>query len=230
MAPRWGYWAKDVAFMQAAEHPRFARLRRAWPNLADSPDERWQVQPHPNGGAIVVWPGHQDSSGVALETFGTTRETHDGLVYYPSLEAPTKEDLIRPEQHRPTGTWLQLTSGHELFVALAIATPREMVLRAGGGIAFGKYQNEYGILGHELWEPFCGGQGIDPTDPRLARLLFLSIQQSYYVTEEMVEDLPWLSSSDIRPMVHAIQGVNPKASAAAPAGSASADPTTQTSP
>lgn len=230
MAARWGYWAKDVPFMQAAEHPSFARLRRGWPNLADSPGERWQVQQHPNGGALVVWPGIQDASTVPLEALGTPRVTHDGLVYYPSRVVPTHEDLIRPEQHRPTGTWIQLTSGQELYVALAVATPREMILRAGGGIAFGKYQNEYGLLGHELWEPFWAPGGINPEDPRLARILFLAIQQSYFVTEESFEDLPWLSTRDVVPMMHAIQGVNPKASAAAPAGSASAAPTTQTSP
>lgn len=230
MTARWGYWARDVGFMQAAEAKQFARLRRAWPNLADSPDERWQIQEHPNGGSVVIWPRAEDGSSFPLEAFGASRDTSDGLVFYPSREEPTKIDLIRPEQHRLNGTWVQLSSGDSIFIALATETPRQMVLRAGGGIAFGKYQNEYGLLGHELFEPFFSPGGISYTDNRLGRLIFLATQQSYYVTEDMAEDLPWYSTADVVPIVHAIMGVDPKAFAAAPAGSALPAPTTQTSP
>lgn len=230
MAARWAYWAKEVGGDAAVDAPRFARLRRAWPNLVDAPDERWQIQKHPDGGSLLVWPGTANGAGVALASFGEPRPTHDGLVYYPSSEAPTKEDLIRPEQHRLPGTWVNLTSGDALYVALATATPRELVLRATGGIARGKYQNEFGHLAHDLYDPFQSDDGIAFDDPRLARILQLMLQQSYFVTEEMAEDLPWLSTADVVPILHCILGVNPKASAAAPAGSASADPSMTTSP
>jgi hypothetical protein len=151
------------------------------------------------------------------------------MVYLPSREPASLTDLIRPERHRIAGTWVTLYSGESLYVALATATPRELILRASGRIELGKHACEYGLLAHELYEPFTR-DGIAYDDQRLARLLFLCLRQSYSVTEEMVEDQRWLTGADVSPVLLAIMGIEGKASAAAPVGSASAGQPTPTSP
>jgi hypothetical protein len=214
--------------MQCAESPRFHRLHRAWPNLQDDPSQRWSAQQHPVQGTMVVWPG-QHGSGLQLDAFGPPRVTHDGLTYYPSLEKPTPIELMRDENTRLSGTWVSLYGGGELFIALATATPREIILCASGGIKIGRHKAEYGLLAHDLYEPFLK-EGITFEDPRLGRLLFLALQQSYCITEEMIEDLGWICEADISPIIHAIMGIDPKASAVALAGSASQGQSTPTSP
>lgn len=228
MVARWAYWANDVGLMQAAESPRFHRLRRAWPNLPDDPQQRWSAQPHPVQGTMIVWPGLH-GGGVSLESFGPPRETHDGLTYFPSLEQPTPIDLMRDEKNRLPGTWVNLYSGLELHIGLATATPREIMLQASGGIALGKHKSEYGLLAHALFDEFVK-DGVSYADPRLGRLLFLAVQQSYCVTEELIEDLGWFTEADINPIMHAVMGIDPKALAAALDGSVSQGQSTPTSP
>lgn len=233
MTARWAYWSRDVGLMQCEDAPQFKRLRRAWPNLPDSPTERWQAQAHPVQGTMIVWPRQPDGAAVSLSDFGEPRETFDGLTYYPSKEQATLTDLIRPDTQRGDGTWIQLVNGESFFVALATATPRELVIRPRGPVSFGTFQNEYGLLGHQLFDLFNDRSeegGLRYADERMSRLLFLVYQESYQVTEEMVEDRRDLSSADIGPLLHGTFGMSPKASAVAPAGSASADQTSQTSP
>ncbi len=216
---RWAYWFKDATLASVGDHPRAARLRRAWPNIPDDPECRWMAQSHPVQGTLVVWPRPADGSGIPLEAFGKPREIADGLTYFPSLAPFTMIDVIRPERHRGQGTWCSLYSGESLYVPLALATYRELILGAGGGLKLGGYQNEYGTLGHELFDVFVK-EGIQYSDPRLTRLLFLALQQSYTLTEEMAEDIRWLGEADINPVLHAIFGIDPKALAAVPATSA----------
>jgi hypothetical protein len=225
--PRWAYWLKNVGLLDAIEAPITSRLRLAWPHMPDDGEMRISAQPHPNGGTLVVWPG--TPTPVQLDAFGEPRETHDGMVFYPSLIEPTPEFLIRAELKRPQGIWVSLYKGTNIHVALATATPKALILSASGPMRSGGFVTEYPELAFKLWDEYQEKE-ISHTDPRLGRFLFLLVRESYMVTEEMAEDLRWLTDLDIDSLLLASFGVDPKAFAAALVGSASADPATPTSP
>lgn len=186
------------------------------------------VHVHPSGdGVLCVFP-RLDGAAVRLEEFGTPRDTADGMVFYPSLVEPTTEFLIKPENQRGAGDWVSTYLGESLWVALALAAPRRLLLSASGMQAK-QPVSELGKLGHELFDEYFSKTGVPLTDPRLARLIFLALRDSYYVTEEIMEDLPWLTDRDIGPITQAIMGASPKPSPAEPASSPSAGPTTPTS-
>lgn len=228
MPPRFAYWIKDKTDTQVALAPP-ARIRAAWPNDPKNGDEGWMVQRHPTGvGALLVFPRY-DGAAVTLDAFGEPRDTADGMVYYPSKEAPDREWLIRPESSRPAGEWVKIYDGH-LWIPIAFAAPRKLVLCSSGGYREGEPVSEFGQLGHEIFDPFISKEGVPFTDPRLWRLLFLALRESYWVTEEIVEDIPWLTTADITPIAMTALGLNPKRFAAELAGSPSSAPTTPASP
>ena len=95
--------------------------------------------------------------------------------------------------------------------------PRKLLLSCSG-LSVSEPVSEFGKLGHELYDAYFSKEGIAATEPRLARLLFLALRESYAVTEEIAEDLQFLTDRDIKPIVEVALGISPKPS---PAGAAS---------
>lgn len=227
MAVRFAYWVKGRSYIDVALSPP-ERLRLAFPNVPGSGAEEWMTHTHPQGGTLFVFPKY-DGAAVQLEDFGPPRETFDGMVYYPSKESPDHDWLIRPENARPSGEWIKTYQG-ELFVAIAFETARRLVLCSGGGMRPGDPVSEFGRLGHEIFDLFFSKDGMPYTDGRLSRFLFLTLREGYWVTEEIAEDLPWLTHQDINPICQTALGCSPKRLADARAGSPSSAQTTPTSP
>lgn len=226
--PRFAYWIKgrgvEEVLLNVPE-----RIRLAWPNVKDDPTQRWCAQAHPQGGTLLIFPAYE-GQGVNIERdLAPGRPTHDGMVYYPSLVEPTMEFLIRPEP-RPAGKWVDLHGGLELFVATAYESPRRLILKSSGSLDLGSFVGEFAQLAFELHPEFISKKGVPHSDPRIARLLFLTIRQSYWMTEEQGEDWGALSDIDINPICCAAMGLIPKPSAGARPGSRSPAPTTSTSP
>lgn len=228
MRPRFAYWTKEPYALKAPTTiPQ--RLRDAWPNLPGDGNQRMHAQAHPSGvGTLIVFPAY-DGSAVNLADFGEPRETFDGMTYYPSKDEPDTDWLIRPEESRPTGEWVKTFHG-ELFVSLALAAPRRLILSASGGYRAGASVSEFGRLGHEIYDDFVSAAGLQHGDTRLWRFLFLTLRAGYWLTEEIMEDLPWLTDADVMPILLTALGCNPKPSAAEPAGSPSSAQTTPASP
>lgn len=225
---RFAYWIKDLAPSAALSSPRTERLRRACPNVPDDPEQRWMAYPHAQGGALMVYPA-RDSAAVPLDAFGPPVDTFDGLVFYPPLDPIVPEDAIKAEQQRGPGNWHGTTKGLSLWIPLAAATPREVIVVAGGGFRYGGFANEFGLLAHELWDAMQADKELTFDEPRLWRLLLLAIQRAYALTDELIERCGWFTSADVGPITFLVFGLSPKALAAAPVGSASVDPATQTS-
>ena len=158
MRPRFAYWTKEPYSAKGVTTiPQ--RLRDAWPNLPGDGNQRWMAQGHPSGvGTLIVFPAY-DGSSVTLADFGDPRETHDGMTYYPSKDAPDKDWLIRPEDARPLGEWVKIQEG-ELYVSVAMASARRLVLSAAGGYKAGAYVSEFGRLGHDIYDDFVSADGL----------------------------------------------------------------------
>lgn len=209
--PRWAYWIKDRSWQQIAANPP-PRLRAAWPKNPAEPQGCWMVHAHPHGGTLCVFP-RLDGSPCALEEFDEPVETIDGMVFYPSKEEPTLEFLIKPENMRGAGEWVSTYSGESLWVGIAHATPRRLML-SSSGMTVKDPVSEFGKLGHSLFDEFIAPEGIPGGDPRLARFFFLSLRENYTITEEMAERLTFLTDRDIAPIVQVAFGVSPKQLAA----------------
>jgi hypothetical protein len=226
---RFAYWIKDLTPHDALASPRTERLRRACPNVPDDPEQRWMAVNHPSGGTLLVYPA-RDGAAVPLTAFGPAEATFDGLTFYPPLEAIDPLETIKAENARGAGSWYGTTKGLSVWVPLATATPREVILVAGGGMRLGDYANEFGVLAHELWDTMKSTKdGIGYDDARLWRLIMLAVQRAYALTDELVQRCGWFTTADIAAVTMLVFGLSPKALAAARAGSASADPATQTS-
>lgn len=210
----------------AKEHSSSVRLRRAWSGSL----EDWMTQDEPGRGCLAVFPAVGGSVGP--EHFGPPRACSDGLTYFPSKTEPSGEDLIRPQRSRPPGNWLTLHDGGSLYVPLALATPRRLLVRPSG-FERSTYATELGILGHDIYDQLTNKkQPLDESDPRFLRLIQLTLQAGYHVTEEMIEDgLPFgLTDQDINPMLLTMFGADPKSWGAEPVPSPSAPVPTPTSP
>ena len=226
--PRFAYWIKGASVGQIAQNPP-ARLRAAWPKNPSEPLGCWMAHVHPSGdGVLCVFP-RLDGAAARLEEFGTPRETADGMVFYPSLVEPTTEFLIKPEIQRGPGEWVSTYLGHSLWVPLALAAPRRLLLTSSG-IHPKQPVSELGRIAHEIFDEYFSKEGLTMTDQRLARLIFLALRDSYYVTEEILEDLPWLTDRDLSSIFQTIMGASPKPSPAEHVSSPSAGQTTPTSP
>lgn len=224
--PRWAYWIKGRSWQEVAANPP-ARLRAAWPKNPSEPLGCWMTHAHPEGGTLCVFP-RLSGAACSLDEFGPPRETDDGMIYYPSLVKPTLEFLIKPQNMRGPGEWVSTFEGAQLWIAIAFCTPRRLVL-ASSGMRTKDPVTEFGALAHDVYDDIRK-RDIPGDDPRLARLLYLALRESYTVTEEMAEDWDVLTDRDINPIVEVALGASPKPSAAEVGTSASAAPTTPTSP
>jgi hypothetical protein len=118
-------------------------------------------------------------------------------------------------------------------VPLALASPRQLLITAKG-FERKEYATELGRLGHEIHDEWTNkkSDGLKEDDPRLHRIIQLTIMAGYNVTEEMIEDrYPFtFTDRDINPILHMIFGYDPKPSGAEPEPSPSAPVPTPISP
>lgn len=206
----------------ALQGPATARIRRGLPVRAAEPSDCLMSQAHHQGGRLLLWP-RCDGSSVPAEMLGAPRKTPEGWEYYPSREPFDIITLIRPEIERPKdGQWITTSKGHDLWIAIAVLSQRDLILRADGSLESGGYSTEFGILGHELYDQYFSREGISD-HVKMVRMVQLCLQQSYYLTEEMIEDISpsWFTPRDLGLIVHALMGLDPKEYAAALARSAS---------
>ncbi len=211
---RIAYRIADVSPRAAKEHPSFARLREQCP---DSEDGKWVCVDHPQGGALAVWPGDV-STPAQVEDFGEPRQTTDGLTFYPSRDQPDLTDLLKSNTSRPMdGSWVTLSTGAELWIAVAVMSEVRFALCASGERRRVSMRHRYGILSREF-EDLCG-QKAPPDHEVLAagvRLVVAAIHASYQITDEAIEDATALQMShvDMMQIVHVARGLDPKGFAA----------------
>lgn len=203
------YRIRDVAAAAASErlhdrsHAGLARLAIAGP---------WQFAQHPEGGCVATWLG---SKPRAFDSLGDGEACEDGMVYYRPDPLPGAMDLAK-SKHSEDEIDVDLECGVRLSILLAISAPRR--LRFTGGAAIGDPLSEYGLLARDVQRRLAEAPADQPltvADAGVRRLLFLAVAQRYRVTEELLNDLGWLSTADVDPLLCAIWGSDPKAFAAA---------------
>ncbi len=189
--------------MRAGDHPGLARIALAGP---------WQFSAHPEGGSLATWLG---SRVPRIDDLCDAVSCSDGLTYYRPSPLPSPMDLAKT-LHSSDEIDVDLVSGVRVSILLARSSPRR--LRFTGDSSIGEPLTEYGRLARVVSERLAEADADHPIttdDADVRRLLLLAIAQRYRVTEELLDDVGWISTADVDPVICAIMGSDPKAFAAA---------------
>ncbi len=182
--------------MAARDSGVFSRIQDAGP---------WMYSDCYHDGRKGITAQWQDKAGpVELEKFGAPRVCGDGLVYFPSKEPISQDDLCK--RSCPPGIDYLTTRNVNITVPLASAAPRFVTFGAPG---IGTPANEFAQLAYQVFDALS--ENITITDPRVIRLIGLAVRQAYRVTDELLDDLRWITSADIDPILCCIMGSDPKA-------------------
>lgn len=191
------YFAPGAAVDVAPAMPCFARILAAGP---------WQVtainHPTRGWGALAWWPGCPQPGDVSW------RQSPDGLWYASPARLPTQAELARA--NAPRGIEVQVTCGASLTMPLATLAPRRLSLLTG---AVGIPADEYGRLAYTVSNRLreAGSAGLPIVDAEVLRLLVAGLGLAYRVTAELLEDLGWITTADVDPLLCAALGHDPKA-------------------
>ncbi len=163
----------------------------------------WKWVQHYHGGVrgVLAFRGE-----LPLEV-GVGKFCSDSLVYF-SKELPAQEDLARSN----TGPRfpVELSSGRIIDIPLAVYAPRILAFDSDSE---GEHATEFGREAYRIWTKI---EAKDyPQNGEMKRLVFLAVQQTYAVTEELLSQLGWLTDLDIVPISLAVSGRDPKSVAAA---------------
>lgn len=201
------YFAPDVHCAGPARHlPAFDRLR---------PGSKWLAADSSQNGkrGTVVYLGDQPSGGTP-----GWEPCADGLFYLPGRPMPEQATLGR--EHRVDGIDYTTSQGVTLTIPIAAAAPRKLLFSTGksGAPAAGFAQRAFA-----LFDRLGAEEKVSPVSPDVLSLVADAIGHVYYVTPEMLDELGWLTSADIDPIICCLMGSDPK-KAVDPAGASSPSP------
>ena len=193
------YFAPGVACGERAAHeiPAFKRVLSAGPWYACN-----SVQGGKSGTLIMQAPTDQ----VAPHTEGW-RECSDGLLYLSDKTLPTTAQLVK-EQRRAKFIDIVTSQGVTLSIPVSSASARKVSFGTG---KFGNPADEFGIAAFAFYDLLSSrdeSQVPKIGHPATLHLIVLAIQQFYRVTEELLDDLGWISSADFAPIIDATLGIN----------------------
>jgi hypothetical protein len=108
----------------------------------------------------------------------------------------------------PAGIDLQLSSGIYLTIPLAVYSPQVVDLFSGQitGAA-----TPFGVEAFALFDRMAAEPSIPLTDKQVLRVIALALMARYRLTPELLQDLRWVTTADIDPILSAILGTHPKA-------------------
>lgn len=190
----------------AWEIAAFDRVKSAGPWLCT--DGRG---PDGETGALIYWDTPPENGR------GTWRICPDGLHYWSPRVPPNPESLAR--RNCPRGIDVLMSTGVLLTIPLAVAAPRKVSLSL---CTADEPASEFGVLAYRVFERLAAKEPVGVTDRDVLRLVTLALEAAYRVTPELVDDLGWITTADIDPILCAILGSDPKASN--PAGGSSPSP------
>ncbi len=182
---------KTADAMGAAEHPSFARIASCG---------KWHFVKHSHDSASGVLAYWDKPVGVDL---AKPKKCKDGLIYFGYTQEPTQDSLAR--ENIPNSFPVTLRSGRVIDIPMAIAAPK---ILAFDGTDESKHATEFGSEAYRIWEMIEGKSY--PSDLECRRLVYLAINQTYRVTEELLSQLGWITDVDVVPILLAISGRDPK--------------------
>jgi hypothetical protein len=172
---------------------------------------------HPSQGwGVLAWWADCAQPEPAPEQW---RQCQDGLWYARAPRLATQEQLAKPNM--PPAIDVQLASGRTISVPMALVAPRKLRF---GAQTVGDYATEFGQLAHQLHSAILAGTDMPQTHPLILGTMLRALELAYRVTDEILDDLEWLTDADVDPIICAVMGLDPKADAHAKTSSPCASP------
>jgi hypothetical protein len=201
------YFAPDIKCnaRPPRDIPEFSRLR---------PGDKWfACDSSQNGkrGALVVF-GRPDSTEMPAQGCSGWVECADGLLYLPGRKMPEQADLVRG--HRVDGIDYVTSTGVTLTIPVAAASPRKLLFSSG---KTGDPASDWAKRAFDLFDRLRSSERVSATDPAIIALVCDAIGHVYATTPEMLDELGWLTSADLDPILVCMMGADPK-KAVQPAG------------
>jgi hypothetical protein len=192
---------------KADQIPQFQRILSAGP---------WAVGEYSAGvhgmGTVAFWAGTEVGDLDNLQW----RQCADGLLYA-RRGMPKQTELAK--RNTSPGIDITLSTGVYLTVPIAAAAPRKVLFGSGD---LGEPVTEYAKRALALFERMSDPKNkISILDPESLMVVTLAVQAAYRVTTELLDDLGWITSADIDPILCAAMGSDPKALEAADVPSSS---------
>lgn len=165
---------------------------------------RWQLSAHPAGGALASWVGFP----LLLSAYAAPIPTHDGMAFLPPKDwgANPRESLAREPSSAAIPVSLEQGA---ILVRQVTRAPRAR--RFAGAPGVGRPMGDLADAAMALWDRIANKEFIAFDDPGLAKVLFLAVAGCYRVTEEALDALGWLTTSDDYKILSAVFGLDPKA-------------------
>ena len=193
------YFAPGVASGIRAAHeiPEFRRVLTAGPWYACASTQGGK------SGALIFQKGDQQPPPHS----DRWRECFDGLLYRPDNKRPGTADLVRDDR-RMRHLDLTLASGVLISIPVASAAARAVDF---GAKKFAAPSDDFGKSAYAFFDRLKEADAARQPklgDPDTLSLVLLAVQQFYRVTEELLNDLGWISSADIDPIISATMGIS----------------------
>ncbi|HEV8176273.1 MAG TPA: hypothetical protein VGP44_01150 [Gemmatimonadales bacterium] len=202
-----GYFLPGGKAAPPREIPAFARV------LESGPWSSTEFNHHEAGsGALLFWTD-KSIGQTDLRRPEAWRKCADGLWYCRPAVLPDQSILAK--RNCPQGIDVTLATGLLLTIPLATAAPRAVCFSSG---SLGDPSSEFGRVADAVYDRMANGKddagkakGLPLLDPQVLRLVTLALMAAYRVTPELLDDLGWITSADIDPILCAIMGTDPKA-------------------
>lgn len=177
----------------ARSMPCFARLKAG---------DKWQASNSNQNGkpGAMTWIG----DAPALNATGWV-ECSDGLFYLPGHKMPHQSELGRP--HKTEGIDYTTSTGVTITIPIATAAPRKVMFSTGKP---GEAATDFARRAFRLFDRISAKESVQLFDPELLGLVSDAIGWVYYTTPEMLDELGWITSADLDPIVICLMGSDPK--------------------
>lgn len=189
------YFAPDVICSgPARDLPAFARLRAG---------NKWKACNYRLNGkpGTVAFLGDEQPAHDDIGWY----ESAGGLWYLPGLKMPEQIELVR--EHRVTGIDYVTSTGATITVPVAASSPRKLLFSSA---RLGDPAADWAVRAFDLFDRLRSDEKVSPLEPAVLSLISDALGSVYYVTPEILDELGWITSADIDPLLICMMGTDPK--------------------
>ena len=132
-------------------------------------------------------------------------EVADGMRYLPGRALPDQLDLVRPNS--VSGIDYQTSTGATITIPIASAAPRRLLFSRG---LAGDHAEGWATRAFALFDKLLVKDFVSVTDPEVLSLICDAVGSVYFTTPELLDELGWITSADIDPILVCLMGQDPK--------------------
>lgn len=155
------------------------------------------------GKKCIVVAQKKSETPPTLKDFKDPIEIEENLYYFPCKKLPDIEEVAKENIAHETKDYTT-SMGVTLSIPLYRSIPRVLNSRSIVGKAVGVFAKRCESLFQKLSE------GKQAEDKELILFVYAAIQECYSVTDDLLDDLQWVTTKDIDPILERVLGLDPK--------------------